>query len=257
MDHDGASSHTAKSSLSDRYPDILFCLQRFPIKYDDGFFFEPSGYQAMRAALALIVLAACTTNNFSTSEQGVEAHERRQNVTRIRTNGQASDTLLIDPVTGATGGLNVSRDEIANTTFLDFSYVTPTSDPDIIILTQGAGEIPNSAYTQTDTTAHLLLNDFPTTSCTVNLITGEFTCAEGEPIDFDLTWAANGFSVVEERCHRTETIGPLTTRTRGEFVERSALVSGTWNGNSGENMSGHLTDTRESTVIREITMRLN
>ena len=212
----------------------------------------------MRLGLALVVLfAACTSNDLSTSDQSVEVFERKQNVTRIRTNGQATDTLLTDPDTGATGGLNVSRDEIANTTFLDFSYVTPTADPDIVILTQGAGEIPNSAYTQTDTSAHLLLNDFPTTSCTINLITGDFACTEGEPIDFDLTWTANGFSVVEERCHRTETLGPLTTKTKGEFVERSALVSGTWNGNSGENMSGHLTDTRESTVVREITMQMN
>ncbi len=211
----------------------------------------------------MIVLAACTSTEPTTSEKvgglEAEASERRQNVTRIRVNGQASDVFLFDPNTGAQGGLNVSRDEITNTTAIDFSYASPTSDPDIIILTQGAGEIPNSAYTQTDTGARLLLaaTPFPVQVCTVNLITAEFSCVEGAPISFDLTWEANGFSIVEERCHRTETLGPLTTRTRGEFVERSAVVNGTWNGNSGENMSGHLTDTKESTVIREITMRLN
>ena len=215
----------------------------------------------MRAALALIVLAACTSTEPTTSEKvgAVEAAKKTQTTTRIRVNGQGADVFLFDPNTGAQGGLNVSRDEIANTTSLDFSYVTPTSDPDIVILTQGAGEIPNSAYTQTDTEAHLLLaaTPFPVQVCTVNLITAEFSCVEGDPISFDLTWEANGFSVIEERCQRTETIGPLTIRTRGEFVERSAVVSGTWNGNSGENMSGHLSDTRESTVIREITMQLN
>ncbi len=213
----------------------------------------------MRHGLALFVLAACTGDMTTSEQSSALLDEKRQQTTRIRTNGEAADTLLFDPVTGATGGLNVSVDEIANTTFLDFSYVTPTSDPDIIILTQGAGEIPNSAYTQTDTTAHLLLaaTPFPVTECTVNTVTAEFTCVEGDPIAIDLTWQANGFSLVEERCQRTEVIGPLTIRTKGEFVERSALVSGTWNGHAGENMSGHLTDTRESTVLREITMRLN
>jgi hypothetical protein len=212
-------------------------------------------------ALALILVAACTSPEITSQQTAAleEAERRNESVTRIRVNGLSASVFLSDPDTGAQGGLQVSRDEIANTTFLDFSYATPTSDPDIITLTQGAGEIPNSAYTQTDTEAHLLLaaTPFPVQVCTVNLITAEFTCVEGDPLSFDLTWEANGFSIIEEKCKRTEVLGPLTIRTRGEFVTRSALVSGTWNGNSEVNMSGSLSDTRESTVIREIAMRLN
>ena len=222
--------------------------------------FSNPGVQDMRAAIALVVLAACASEpvEIGSGEQAV-AKKKNQTVTRIRVNGLAADTLLADPNTGTNGFLNVSRDQINNTTSLDFSYVTPTSDPLFIVLTQGAGEIPNSAYTRTNTTAHLDLpaTPFPVQRCTINLDTGEFTCVTGDTIAFDLFWEVNGFALVDQHLRRTEVTGPLTTKFRGDFLQRSALVNGTWNGNTATDMSGNLTDTKNTTVIREITMQMN
>lgn len=212
----------------------------------------------MRVALALVVLSACTAESTTSEDVEVVAKKKpQQTVTKIRENGQSVDTLLNDLSTGTLGVLHVARDEINNTTAIDFSYATPTSDPDFVTIVQGAGEIPNSAYTQTDTTAHLQLAAFPVTVCTVNIITTEFTCTEGAPIAFDLTWQANGFSIIDRHTKSTEVLGPVTTKFKGDFVERSALINGTWNGNTAVNMSGHLTDTQGSTVIREITVQMN
>lgn len=56
-------------------------------------------------------------------------------VTRIKVNGQSADTFLHDADTNATGGLNDSKDRIANTSGLDFSYAFPhATDPDLVIL---------------------------------------------------------------------------------------------------------------------------
>lgn len=217
----------------------------------------------MKAALALIVLAACTTTTEPTiSEQSgavVAKKNPNQTVTRIRVNGQAADTLLSDPNTGTNGFLYVSYDQVNDVSALDFSYVTPTSDPLFIVLTQGAGEIPNEAFARTSTTAQLVLpaTPFPIQHCTINLDTGEFSCVEGAPIAFDLFWEVNGFASIDQYLRRTEVTGPLTTKFRGTFVQRSALVNGTWNGNTATDISGNITDTKSSTVIREITMQMN
>ena len=81
----------------------------------------------MRVVLALIVLTACTTTESTTSSEGeVTARKRNQTVTKIRVNGIAADTFLSDPNTGTQGFLNVSHDQINNTSALDFSYATPT-----------------------------------------------------------------------------------------------------------------------------------
>jgi hypothetical protein len=215
----------------------------------------------MKAVFALIVFAACTTEPIGSNEAEVVAHKKKhKTVTVIRQNGLNSDTLLNDPNTGTNGFLQVSRDELNNTTAIDFSYATPTSDPILILITQGAGTIPNSAYTQTDTVAHLTLatTPFPLTRCTVNTDTGEFTCVTGGPsIAWNLTWQANGFQIIEQFTRRKEILGPLTTKFKGDFTERSAVINGTWNGNTAVNLSGHLTDTQGTTITREITMEMN
>jgi hypothetical protein len=215
----------------------------------------------MRAALALIILAACTTAEPTGSQESAVSVERTQDqtTTRIRVNGQAADVILSDPNTNTNGFLYVSYDQVNNVSALDFSYATPTNDPLFIVLTQGAGEIPNSAFIRTSDTAQLLLptTPFPVIRCTVNLDTGEFACVEGAPIAFDLFWEVNGFALVDQYLRRTEVTGPLTTKFRGTFVQRSALVNGTWNGNTATDISGNLTDTKSTTVIREITMQMN
>ena len=84
----------------------------------------------------------------------------------------------------------MGRDEIANTTTIDFSCATPdTVDPEIVILVQGSGEIPNGAFNISATTARLAVTTpFPSHRCVVNIITDVFDCDDGDPITFDLTW---------------------------------------------------------------------
>jgi hypothetical protein len=178
-------------------------------------------------------------------------------VTTIRVNGESSFVNLSDPVTGSNGFLNVGRDRVGSTTTLDFSYVTPTSDPDIVILVHGAGEIPNTAFTTTNTTAELnVVTPFPVIRCEIDLVTGDFSCADTDPVAFDLTWVVNGYETVQEHIKRLETLGPLTVRSAGSFHLRSALVNGSWTENAAVDISGNLLDTRSIAVPREIAMRM-
>lgn len=206
------------------------------------------------SVVALALAAACPAQAADRSTESGSA--ATSTVTRIRVNGLSSDTLLVDPDTGTNGFLNVGRDEVAGTTMLDFSYAAPTANPDVIVLVQGSGEIPGSAYTTTHTTAKLVLagTPFPTVRCEVNINDGTFTCTDGPSVPFDLAWTLNGFSLVREHINRTETFGPLSIWSSGSYVQRSALVNGSWNGSIASNMSGNLLDTRNFTLIREITI---
>ena len=178
-------------------------------------------------------------------------------VTKFRMNGLSCDTFLVADTTN--GFLNVGRDEIANTTAIDFSYATPdATDPDIVILVQGSGEIPNSSFTISPTAAHLsVTTPFPSHRCVVNVVTAVFVCADGEPITFDLTWAANGLGSLREKTRRTETFGPLTTTFRGEFESRNATVNGTWTGHTASDLLGNLVDHKNATNVREIALKAN
>ncbi len=207
-----------------------------------------------KLALLSMVLSGCSGESTDSIESEVVA--RAASITKIRVDGDSSDALLSDPNTGTNGFVNVGRDNIAGTTSLDFSYATPTSDPDVITLVQGSGLIPNDAFTTTSSSAQLTLAETPfdVLHCAVNLVTGEFTCAIGATIPWNLTWASNGFSEVEERVQRTQKLGPLTVKEHGGYDLRSALVNGTWNGNTAVDMMGNLLDTRNFQLIREITM---
>lgn len=153
----------------------------------------------------------------------------------------------------------IKDDEITNTSAMDFSYAFPHPiDPDLVILLQGAGEIPNSALTITTTAAHLAVTTpFPILRCVVSLSTGEFTCGFTTSITFDLTWTANGFIQVHEKVKREETVGPVTSKLQGEYDQRSARVTGTWDGHPATNVLGNLIDTRSTTAIREIIVEPN
>jgi hypothetical protein len=104
------------------------------------------------------------------------------------------ETFLIDTDNFTNGGLNASKDQVTNTSALDFSYGTvyPTN-PDELILIQGAGTIPNSAFTITSTTAHLgpvtvsNSDSFLIIRCVINQVAGTFECAPTTPKSFDLT----------------------------------------------------------------------
>lgn len=206
----------------------------------------------------LISAALCLT--LSAAQADVETTQAPNGAkkTTIQVNGRAVFAILFDGTTGTNGFLSASHDLITNTTAMDFAFATLTSDPNIAILIQGAGEIPNSAFTTTATTAHLQLTTlFGINRCEVTVDTGDFNCGPGGPVTFNLTWTQNGFATIHERTKRTETLGPVTINFRGEFDQRTANINGTWDGHVATDMSGNLIDTQNTTAIREITVEPN
>ena len=97
-------------------------------------------------------------------------------VTRIQVHGLFAFTYLLGGNTH--GALNASRNQIADTSGLDFSYADPDpTNPDQVIFIQGAGSIPNSALTLTSTAAHLAVtttnsSSFILNRCIINIVTG-------------------------------------------------------------------------------------
>ena len=192
------------------------------------------------------------------SEQAVKKHSHpSSNVTRIIVNGLSASVPLLDSA-GTNGFLTVTRDQVANTTGLDFGWATPdATNADLMILYQGAGQIPNSSFTQSASSAQLSLTtpaDYGVFQCIINTITGDFTCAPTAPLVFDLTWLGNGFGSVHEQTRRVEKLGPVTTKVNAEYTQVTATVNGTWGGRSSPDLSGSLTDSESKTYIREITV---
>ncbi|CAN5853893.1 hypothetical protein BH11MYX3_BH11MYX3_10510 [soil metagenome] len=177
--------------------------------------------------------------------------------TTIYVNGRSASVNLVDDA-GTNGFLTVTQDLVTNTTALDFSYATPdATDPDLAILYQGAGAIPNSAFTLGTSSAHLALTTpagYAINRCLVNLNTGDFTCAPSAALTFDLTWLRNGFGTVDEKTKRVETLGPVTTKVNAEFSTATATITGSFGGRTADSLSGELTDSHSKTYIREITV---
>jgi hypothetical protein len=204
------------------------------------------------AAVCLLGLAAPSTRQSAQASVETTRAANGATVTKIKMNGQFVFTFLnADPFSGS---LTASRDQIANTSALDFAYVLPTTTENVFLFVEGAGAIPNSALVMTSTSAHLSVTSFPVIECLVNAETGVSTCAEGSPRSFDLTWVKNGLGSRYEKTTRRDTFGPVTTRFSGEFVSETADVSGTWDTRDASGFSGDIMDTRNKTIIREITV---
>jgi hypothetical protein len=179
-------------------------------------------------------------------------------VTKIRLNGFSAEANLNGADVAVGGFLAASQDLINNTVSLDFGYsfIDPTN-PDYLIIIQGAGEIRNTALTITRTSAHLAVTTPPSyfiIRCPVNVNTGEYTCEPGDPVSFDLTWVGNDFYSLWQKTKRIETLGPITSKFEGEFNSVSATVNGTWADIPGAVMSGNLLDTHGKTFYREVTV---
>lgn len=176
--------------------------------------------------------------------------------TNIRVNGQTAVFYLDDGERYAF--LTVTRDEIADTTWLSYAYRFPDlNHPNWSIQVEGDGEIPNSAFTVTSTSAQLTVtttDSYPVIRCVINNESGEYTCASNTPSTFDLTWTADRYWTLHEILTNVETFGTTTTRVNGRLDEVSASVSGTWDGHSGSNLTGYLTDSRNATLFREVMM---
>ncbi len=216
----------------------------------------------MKLLGVMTILTVVIFLNFPASRVDAEQPQPSQSAPthlKIKINGLSSDTFLFDADTGTNGFLNVGRDEIANTTTLDFSYTTPSpTDPEIVYFINGMGEIPNSSFTINATTANLTVTtDFPVNSCVVNLVTADYNCETGNPINFDLTWIKNGYGSIRERTQLTQTDGPVTVKFKGEFESVTAIVNGTWTGHTATNLFGNLVDSKNQTNIREVTTSAN
>jgi len=180
-------------------------------------------------------------------------------VTKVRINGHFAQVNLSDG--GYAGFLTVARDQITGTTALDFSFVARDPDnPHIAFLWQGAGEIPNSAFTTAanGTSAQLAVTTpFPVTLVVIDQETGSVTIIPWTPMTFDLTWEQNSFITTFERVEAINTFGPLRTYFTGTFSSVSASVNGTWDGHTATGSYGTLQDTHNNSVQRVITIDPN
>jgi hypothetical protein len=208
---------------------------------------------AIIISIALFLILAATP-------AGVEKTQASNGtqVTKIRVIGRFANVFLFDSDTDTVGFVEAGQDRITNTVSLSFSFSTahPT-DPDLAIVLQGAGEIPNTAFTINTNSAQLSLttpDEYYVNRCVINLITAEYTCSAGYPISFDLTWVRNGIGSVHEKTTRTETFGPVSTKIQGEYSSLTATVNGTWAGINSADMAGNLLDTESKSLIREITL---
>ncbi len=208
----------------------------------------------------VVLVAACSFEEAEVDELAPDTGTVQQavgGVTRIHVNGRFAFTFLNEGEE-TNGFLNASKDRLANTTGLDFGYVEPhATDPDILVFIQGAGQIPNSAFSINGQAAELhVTTAFPISRCEVNQETGEIiVCGDGTPIRFDLSWVNNQFGEIHEETRRREVFGPVTTKFQGELKQRTATINGTWTGHTAVDLDGNLLQTVNTTITREITMQ--
>jgi hypothetical protein len=158
--------------------------------------------------------------------------------------------------------LSATRDEMADATSLSFAYrfPDPTEANWSVLVVGDEGQIPNSAFTLTRTSAHLGLttpDTYVVTRCRINDETGESTCAPAGPIALDLTWAADSYRTFRESLTRVEVVGPTSTKFHGRLEEVSATVTGTYDDRPATNGTGLLTDSQSATLFREATIAAN
>ncbi len=207
-----------------------------------------------RAALLVAALAACSN---APSELTGTAAQALSQTTHIQIRGKFVESFLNDP-SGPNGGLTASQDEVAGTAALDFSYasLSPT-DPNVVILVEGAGAIPSSALTidPNGASAHLAVTTpFQPILCQINTSTGVSTCDFTTPSTFDITWAKNGFETTSDHDTLSTTIGPFTEVSHGTFSRVSASTNGTWDGHTtSPNSQGFMEDSHSTIVTRDIT----
>jgi hypothetical protein len=129
----------------------------------------------MRRLSTIVSVALLLTLTVSQARGETIQASNGTSVTKIKVSGQFADTFLTDADTHTNGGLTASRNVIDNTSALDFSYgIVDPLHPEELILFEGAGEIPNSAFTISSTTAHLAVTvtdspSFVLLRCIINL----------------------------------------------------------------------------------------
>lgn len=200
----------------------------------------------LRVALAALLLA--------TQAMALAGNDR---VIAVRTNGRSVFANLFDPATQSSGFLTVSRDVIAGTTALDFAWATPVpGDARHVVLVQGAGEIPNAAFTVDRDGAQLnVVTPFETVRCLVDIEDGTFDCTSGPAQAFTLSWARIGLEREWQQTVSEIRMGPLTVRSQGQYELTSATVAGALGGLPTSGALGNLIDTKGASVTREVRMK--
>jgi hypothetical protein len=54
-----------------------------------------------------------------------------------------------------------------------------------------------------------------------------------------------------------QTLGPVTTKIKGEFFSVTTNVNGTWDDHDAVDQTGNIVDTQNRTITREVTMETN
>lgn len=207
--------------------------------------------------LAIAMLGACSDEpGTDTTDQGVDqaVDGASARSTRIKVNGRSADVLL--NTSTVNGFLNVSRDQLANTTALDFAYQVTDANADTQTLIQGSGAIPNSAFAIGTTTATLnVTTTFVVNRCVVNQTTGATTCDTNPAVAFNLAWTADGAQTIAQKLQQVITQGPTKTTVKGDLEQASAGISGAFGGFTAVDNPGNLIDTKSNTVTRDIDFR--
>lgn len=205
---------------------------------------------------AALLIAAQATTALAGVEKAVGPKGER--VTQIRSSGQGTFANLFDPATQSSGFLSVMRDAVAGTTTLDFSWVTPfPAHPRYVVLFQGAGMIPDGAFVVDRSGARLSVSTpYDTLRCVVDTEVGHFECASGPAQAFELTWTRNGVESEWLQEVREYRLGPLVVRSRGEFEQRAASVTGRFGGLPLDGALGSLIDTKGTMVQRELSIKV-
>lgn len=208
------------------------------------------------AIAGLLVVLLATKANVATAQTPSGAI-----VTRMDMSNRWYSTSLDDAVTGASGSVSVSVSEDTGSVWLDFRYVGPDpAYPDLWVFKLAIGQIPADALTFDRTSAHLALTTptfITTIRCGPDPYTGEYDCLPTGPMTLDLTWVADGLYSYSAKVKSVETFGPLTTRFQGDYGSVSAPASGTWEGMTSYNAQGWISESRDKTSYREVTIVTN
>ena len=213
----------------------------------------------MNSSSLIGVILVLTLGWWPSTVAAVRAADGGQ-ATQIRVDGRSA-LLLIDEG-DQFASLTVTRDEIADATALSFAYRFPDpTEANVHVLVIGdEAPIPNSAFTLTAGSAHLVLttpDSYVVTRCRINDETGEFTCAPAGSSTIDLSWTADGYRTLRELLTQVEVFGPTSTTVHGRLEEVSATVTGTLDDRPATNATGFLTDSENATLFREATIAAN
>jgi len=180
--------------------------------------------------------AAKSSDKQHGNEQNEQDEHGRKHMKFTQEGEFASISTSLDPDTSI--NLNVSRGASSTSptaTFINFIFFQFSSDHSVETVTQIFGEIPNSAFTGTNTKSLVLNLDTSTldpatsssTTCTIDVITFIITCGPGTLGTVHLAFHENGIAATRILNLVEEDIaGPVTTLIHSKSDNGTADVQG-------------------------------